>query len=213
MLLQLEAVSLAFGARPLLDQVSLQVVAGERVCLIGRNGEGKSSLLRLAIGSAAPDEGQVRRAPGIRVALLTQDIADVTDGTVREVIDSGLSQSIAEDEPWVREQRVVELLQRFELDANAQYAQLSGGWRRRVLLARTLASDPQLLLLDEPTNHLDINAIEWLEQLLTEFGGAMLFVSHDRAFINSRAYYHSGYCPPRIASEKWRSKTLLIMIL
>jgi ATP-binding cassette subfamily F protein uup len=175
---------LAFGARPLLDQVSLQVVAGERVCLIGRNGEGKSSLLRLAIGSAAPDEGQVRRAPGIRVALLTQDIADVTDGTVREVIDSGLAQSLAEDEPWVREQRVVELLQRFELDANAQYAQLSGGWRRRVLLARTLASAPQLLLLDEPTNHLDINAIEWLEQLLTEFGGAMLFVSHDRAFIN-----------------------------
>jgi ABC transport system ATP-binding/permease protein len=184
LLLRLEEVSLAFGARPLLDQVNLQVVAGERVCLIGRNGEGKSSLLRLAIGSAAPDEGQVRRAPGIRVALLTQDIADVVDGTVREVIDAGIAQSVAADEPWVREQRVVELLQRFELDADVQYAQLSGGWRRRVLLARTLASDPQLLLLDEPTNHLDINAIEWLEQLLTEFGGALLFVSHDRAFIN-----------------------------
>jgi ATP-binding cassette subfamily F protein uup len=186
-LLRLDDVSLAFGARPLLDHVNLQVEAGERVCLIGRNGEGKSSLLRLALGTAVPDEGQVRRAPGTRVALLTQDIADVVNGPVRGVVAAGLADDDVDDEPWQREQRVTELLQRFGLDAEADYARLSGGWRRRVLLARTLAGAPQLLLLDEPTNHLDIEAIEWLEELLQEISGAVLFVSHDRAFINSVA--------------------------
>ena len=186
MLLRFDEVSLAFGSRPLLDQVSLQVAEGERVCLVGRNGAGKSSLLRLARGEAPPDEGLVWLRPGARLAHLRQDLEDPGDATVGELVAAGLPAESAA-EPWLAQQRVAEVTTRLQLDAGARFAQLSGGWRRRALLARALVCDPDLLLLDEPTNHLDIAAIEWLERTLLEFRGALLFVSHDRRFMNRLA--------------------------
>jgi ATP-binding cassette subfamily F protein uup len=186
MLLRLDQVSLSFGSRPLLDHITLQVDEGERVCVVGRNGEGKSSLLRLVAGEIAPDDGSVWTNPGARVAYLVQDVTAATDDTVEAVV-AAASELAADQEPWEREQRVRVVTTQLGLDGDARFAALSGGWRRRVLLARALVSEPQVLLLDEPTNHLDIEAIEWLEQVMLEFRGALLFVSHDRAFINRLA--------------------------
>ncbi len=216
MLLRFDTVSLAYGAKPLLDQVSFQLAAGERLCLVGRNGEGKSSLLKLARGEALPDSGSVWVRPGARMAYLVQDIMALGDETVAEVVAGGLPeigkalvdyfhlanemsahatpqqtqrlthlQSILDaNNGWQLEQRVAAVMTRLQLDGEANFAELSGGWRRRALLARALVSEPEILLLDEPTNHLDIEAIEWLEQVLKDFNGALLFVSHDRSFVN-----------------------------
>jgi ATP-binding cassette subfamily F protein uup len=210
-------VSLAHGSRPLLDQVSLQLDEGERVGLVGRNGEGKSSLLRLVHREAEPDAGSVWLKPGARVAHLAQDIALATGESVAQIVTGGLPRqgaALAEYETlaahglhtraqqrrldelhhvldaadgWQLERRVASVTSRLQLDPSARFDALSGGWRRRALLARALVSEPDILLLDEPTNHLDIEAIEWLEQFLLEAGGALLFVSHDRAFINRLA--------------------------
>ncbi|MGC4028970.1 MAG: ATP-binding cassette domain-containing protein [Steroidobacteraceae bacterium] len=182
--LRLENLSLAFGSRPLLDQVSLLVEPGERVCVVGRNGEGKSSMLRLACRQLLPDSGTVWLRPGARVAVLEQDITAVHDAPVRQVIAAGLGPLAAQLESWELPARVEKVLARLDLDGEACYATLSGGWRRRALLARALVCEPELLILDEPTNHLDITTIEWLEEQLLEFRGALLFVSHDRAFVN-----------------------------
>jgi len=186
MLLRFDDVSLAFGSRPLLDHSTLQVDERERVCLIGRNGEGKSSLLRLALGEAQPDSGSVWLQPGARLAHLRQDLDDQTDVTVGELVAAGLPQDVLA-EPWRAQQRVAEITSRLQLDAQARFSQLSGGWRRRALLARALVCEPDILLLDEPTNHLDIAAIEWLEQTLLAYRGALLFVSHDRRFVDRLA--------------------------
>ena len=186
MLLRFDDVSLAFGSRPLLDHVSFQVEERERVCLVGRNGEGKSSLLRLASGDSLPDEGQVWVRPGARLAFLAQDITAFSDETVAAVVAGGFP-PVDPEEDWRQQQQLGELATKLELDLEARFDELSGGWRRRVLLARALACDPQILLLDEPTNHLDIAAIEWLEQLMLGFRGALLFVSHDRRFVNRLA--------------------------
>jgi ATP-binding cassette subfamily F protein uup len=216
-LLRLDKVSLAYGSRPLLDQVSLQLDEGERVGLVGRNGEGKSSLLRLVRHEAEPDAGSLWIRPGARVAHLAQDIALLTGETVAQIVTGGLprqGQALAEyqtlaaqglhtpaqrrrldelhheldaGDGWQLERRVESVSSRLQLDSCARFDELSGGWRRRALLARALVSEPDILLLDEPTNHLDIEAIEWLEQFLLEFAGALLFVSHDRAFINRLA--------------------------
>jgi ATP-binding cassette subfamily F protein uup len=188
-LLRIDKVSLAFGARPLLDQVSLQLDEGERVGLVGRNGEGKSSLLRLLRRDAEPDAGSVWVRPGARLAHLAQDLVAQTGDSVAQVVASGLPTPGAADaeEDWQRERRVNDAISRLGLDPLAGFEALSGGWRRRALLARALVSEPDIVLLDEPTNHLDIEAIEWLEQFLLEFSGALLFVSHDRAFINRLA--------------------------
>jgi len=182
--LRLDDVSLAFGSRPLLDHASLQVEPGERVCVVGRNGEGKSSTLRLACRQLLPDSGTVWVRPGARVAVLEQDIADVASASVRDVVMAGLTSAAEGLEDWEIPTRVEIVLSQLGLDGDAQYENLSGGWRRRALLARALVVDPDLLLLDEPTNHLDITTIEWLEQRLQEFRGALLFVSHDRQFVN-----------------------------
>lgn len=185
MLLKFDAVCLAFGSRPLLDRVSLQVAEGERVCVVGRNGEGKSSLLRLVAGRSPPDDGAVWIKPGARLAMLAQDL-DVVEGTrVGEVVRGGLPPAAGES--WETGHRVESIQTRLGLDADRVFAELSGGWQRRALLGRALVSDPDILLLDEPTNHLDIEAIEWLEQMMLEFRGALLFVSHDRAFVNRLA--------------------------
>jgi len=182
-ILRLDHVSLAFGSRPLLEQASLQIEPGERVCIVGRNGEGKTSLLRLVSGRQLPDAGEVWLRPGTRLAVLEQDIVAVDEATVGEVVAAALAAQV-DVESWEIPVRVERVLSELGLDEQARYAELSGGWRRRALLARALVAEPELLLLDEPTNHLDIPAIEWLETLLRDFRAALLFVSHDRRFVD-----------------------------
>ncbi len=195
-LLRLDKVSLSYGSRPLLDAITLQLEQGERVALIGRNGEGKSSLLRLLRGEIEPDQGTVWVRTGARVAWLPQDIQAAEPMTVADWVARGLAEApapaadpvdAADPEGWSNARRVATVLSRLQLDPSARLDQLSGGTRRRALLARALVGEPQILLLDEPTNHLDIATIEWLERTLQEYAGAVLFVSHDRTFIDRLA--------------------------
>ena len=215
-LLKFTDVSLAYGATPLLDKVSWQIARGERVCIIGRNGTGKSSLLKLVKGDQRPDDGQVWRAPSLKIGELPQELPPADERTVYDVVAEGLaevglliaqyhhlSQHIHSDEDlnelsrvqqaleardgWRLQQLVENTLSRLQLPAEKTLAELSGGWRRRVLLAQALVAEPDLLLLDEPTNHLDIGAIAWLEEALLGFNGAVLFITHDRAFLQSLA--------------------------
>ena len=215
-LLKFTGVSLAFGAMPLLDGVSWQIARGERVCVIGRNGTGKSSMLRLVKGEQMPDDGEIWRAPALKIGELPQELPRADDRTVFDVVAEGLtgvgellaeyhrlSQNIHTDEDltrlmrvqqdleakdgWRLQQLVESTLSRLQLPAEKTLAELSGGWRRRVLLAQALVAEPDLLLLDEPTNHLDIGAIAWLEEALSQYPGAILFITHDRAFLQALA--------------------------
>jgi ATP-binding cassette subfamily F protein uup len=218
-LLRLDKVSLAYGLRPLLRGADLEVFRGERVCLVGRNGEGKSSLLRLIHRELQPDDGTVWVRPGVKVARLAQEVALDSPESVFDVVAGGLphvgallvryhemAQRVAANhdatdlkrlselqqelealDGWRIEQRVETVLSRLGLDGAAPIHTLSGGWRRRALLARALVAEPDLLLLDEPTNHLDVDAITWLEETLLEWPNALLFVSHDRAFVRRLA--------------------------
>jgi ABC transport system ATP-binding/permease protein len=185
-LLTLEAVSHAYGYLPLLEDVQLRVEAGERLALIGRNGTGKSTLLSIVGGELTPDGGTVWRAPGTRVARLVQDVPLESGRSVREEVTAGLRE-LAHDADAESAYKVDVILSRLELPADRKVNELSGGWRRRVLLGRALVAEPDLLLLDEPTNHLDVDAIQWLERYLASFGGALLFVTHDRAFLKRLA--------------------------
>jgi ATP-binding cassette subfamily F protein uup len=180
-LISLDKVSMAYGHVPLLDAVSLQIDPGERLSIIGRNGSGKSTLLQIAGGELAPDEGSVWRQPGRRIGRLAQDAVLTDARSVFEVVSEGL-ENLGDDE-WQRESRVAQVLSRLSLSPDASVTILSGGWRRRVLLARALVGQPDLLLLDEPTNHLDIEAMTWLETFLLDYEGAVIFVSHDRVFL------------------------------
>jgi len=186
-LVSLDGVSIAFGHLPLLDEVSLQVDPRERVAVIGRNGTGKSTLLKLVSGEVVPDTGTVWRQPALRVARLEQDIPLSEHRTVFDIVAEGHTHHLAHDTEWLREHHVDLILSRLQLPADAIVDTLSGGWRRRVLLARALVGQPDLLLLDEPTNHLDIDAITWLETFLVDFAGAVMFVTHDRAFLQRLA--------------------------
>jgi len=186
-LISLDRVSIAFGHLPLLDGVSLQVDARERVSLIGRNGTGKSTLLKIVGGDVEPDAGTVWRQPALRVARLEQDVPLSSNRSVFDVVADGHTHQLADDDAWLRDHHVDLVLSRLALPADAIVDTLSGGWRRRVLLARALVGQPDLLLLDEPTNHLDIEAIAWLETFLAEYAGAVLFVTHDRAFLQRLA--------------------------
>ncbi len=218
-LLRLDNVSLAFGHRALLDGVSLEVRRGERVCLVGRNGEGKSSLLRIIGREISADDGELWLRPGMRVAYLAQEATLDSSQSVFAVVAGGLPelgqmitdyhqavaalehahdmaslQRLAELQHvleaaggWELEQRVERVLSRLQLDGDAGFHTLSGGWRRRVMLARALVLEPDVLLLDEPTNHLDIEAITWLEDFMLDYPGALLFISHDRAFVRRLA--------------------------
>jgi ATP-binding cassette subfamily F protein uup len=184
-LFSLRGVSLSFGGPRLLDQVDWQVERGERVCLLGRNGEGKSTLLRLIRGELEPDDGQVIRQQGLHVARLPQEVPEERGLTVANVVAEGLPQS--PDHHDVDDYRVAAILSRMVLDPDAFFENLSSGMKRRVLLAQSLVAEPDVLLLDEPTNHLDIDAIRWLEDFLLRYGGTLIFVTHDRAFLGRLA--------------------------
>ena len=175
-------VSLSFGGAPLLDRVNLQIDRGERVCLVGRNGAGKSTLMKVIAGELAPDVGQVFRQQDAVFSTLRQEVPAGLTGSVRTVVE-GEGGAYEEHNDWERHDRVERLLEQMGLPAEHEFAALSAGQKRRVLLARGLADQPQLLLLDEPTNHLDLESIQWLEEFLLEWGGALLFVTHDRTFL------------------------------
>ena len=183
---RLDKVSLSFGLKPLLDNASLQLRRGERVCLLGRNGEGKSSLLQLISKLRLPDSGEVWVRPGARIASLAQEVSSASDAAVRDVVLGGVELKTAEDQ-WQSELQVDQVMSRLGLDGEALMSELSGGWRRRVMLGRALVAAPDVLLLDEPTNHLDIDAITWLENMMLDYAGALFFVSHDRAFVRRLA--------------------------
>ncbi len=185
-IVRLDKVSLSFGLKPLLDNAALQIRRGERVCLLGRNGEGKSSLMQLITRGIVPDSGEVWVRPGAKVATLAQEVSPGSDQTVLDVVMGGVHLA-GMDGDWEAELQVDQVIARLELDRDAPMSALSGGWRRRVMLGRALVSAPDLLLLDEPTNHLDIEAISWLEEMMLDFEGALLFISHDRAFVRRLA--------------------------
>ena len=185
-LLTLEHVSTAFGHVPLLDDAALQIDAGERIAIVGRNGTGKSTLLKIIAGDLEPDAGTVWRGPGVKVSRLPQDVIEEKDETVdtrtvHDIVAEGVRG--LDEEDWQRALRVDQVIDRLGLTATARVHELSGGWRRRVWLARALAAQPDVLLLDEPTNHLDIEAITWLEGMIEQHAGAVVFVTHDRAFL------------------------------
>lgn len=215
-LLSLTDISLAYGLNPLLKGVSFKLERGERVCLIGRNGTGKSSLFRLVNGEQTADEGDIFRAPGLKVGQLPQELPDADDALVYDVVAAGLAgvgELLAEyhhlvhgpmgeaeleklekvqarleaQDGWRLNQLVETTLTRLGLPAEKRMADLSGGWRRRVLLAQALVTEPDVLLLDEPTNHLDIHTIDWLEKVLLDFRGAVFFITHDRQFLQALA--------------------------
>ena len=213
-IIRLENVSLAYGLTPLLDEVDFAIEREQRLCLLGRNGEGKSSLMRLLMKESEPDSGSIIFDKNINIGFLPQDLPDADDQKAFDVVAQGLPKmgtllseyhalidSVSDDLDklerlqneielhggWSFDSKVMHILKRFNINPEATLSELSGGWRRRVMLAKALISEPDLLLLDEPTNHLDINAIQWLEKTLKEFRGALLFVSHDRAFIKSLA--------------------------
>jgi ATP-binding cassette subfamily F protein uup len=171
-----------------LDDVSLQLEPRERVAVIGRNGAGKSTLLQIISGELPPDGGTVWQQPALRVARLVQDVPLTSTRKVFDVVAEGLVGFDGHDvDEWRRQHKVDLVLSRLDLDASVNVDTLSGGWRRRVLLARALVAEPDVLLLDEPTNHLDIDAISWLENFLADYKGAVVFVTHDRAFLQRLA--------------------------
>ena len=181
-LVSLDHIRMAYGHLPLLDDASLLIETGERVCIIGRNGTGKSTLLQIIGGELIPDAGTVWRQPGVRVARLEQDVPLSTDRAVRDVVAEGFKDH-SHVEDWHVDISVDMVIDRLDLPGDAIVSTLSGGWRRRVLLARALVAQPDVLLLDEPTNHLDIEAMLWLESFLADYRGAVIFVTHDRAFL------------------------------
>ena len=184
-LVTLDRISMAYGHLPLLDQASLRIEARERVAVIGRNGTGKSTLLQVIGGNVAPQSGEVWHQPRLRIGRLPQDALVAGDQQVFAVVAQGLEGS--DGDPWLADQKVRTALSRLQIAAEATIDTLSGGWKRRVLLARALVGDPDLLLLDEPTNHLDIETMRWLEGWLADYAGTVLFVTHDRVFLQALA--------------------------
>jgi ATP-binding cassette subfamily F protein uup len=215
-LLRFDEVSVEFGDLKILNEAELSIEAGERVCLIGRNGAGKSTTLKLISGELEPDRGEIVRGQGLVISQLAQSLPEAMNLPVREVVRSGLKDieallveyeqrskldldrpgmqalealqaKIDAHEGWHIEQRVETVITDLSLPANRPMNELSGGWRRRVALAKALVQKPDLLLLDEPTNHLDIATIKWLEDRVHSYPGAVIFITHDRAFLQRLA--------------------------
>jgi len=214
-LLRLDKVSLNFGTHILLDEVDFTVRRGARIGLLGRNGVGKTTLMKLIAGKVAPDDGEYWLRPGVKVAWLEQSLPEGTDQTVYDMVAGGLAEigellrqfhdltanyseanmtqleqvqnQLEAVHGWSLGQKVDTVISQLHLPADQLMSELSGGWRKRVALARALVTEPELLLLDEPTNHLDIPAIEWLEKQLQEYNGTILLVTHDRAFLQNIA--------------------------
>ena len=181
-LLQLRGVTLRYTDLPLLDQVDLQIDPGERVCLVGRNGTGKTSIMRVISGEEKPQEGEITKPNGVVLTRLPQEVPEGISGTVYEVVHAGLRVGGTEED-WEADVRVEDLMQEMNLPYEKQFSSLSGGMKRRVLLARALVGQPDVLLLDEPTNHLDLESILWLENFLLKVKPTLFFVTHDRAFL------------------------------
>ncbi|MEN6409861.1 MAG: ATP-binding cassette domain-containing protein, partial [Anaerolineaceae bacterium] len=187
-LISLQEVSLGFGGPLLVEDINLQIERGERVGLLGRNGVGKSTLLKLIHGDLTPDSGDLFRQQKLRTAYLPQEVPQDLRGSVYEVIASGLDHSPEPNEDsWQQQLQVDQVISQMQLDPQARFEVLSAGMKRRVLLGRGLVCKPDLLLLDEPTNHLDVDAINWLEDFLMRWGGTLLFVTHDRVFLQNLA--------------------------
>lgn len=215
-LLRLQNVHLSYGVPALLDGVDLSIDTGERVALVGRNGEGKSTLMKIISGEVQPDDGEVSRQQNLKVTRLEQDVPQSLQGSVYDIVVAGLgelgelmaryhqcAQQLESEgalrefeqlharidalEGWTIERRVTALLSRLELPQEAAFSTLSGGLKRRVLLARALILQPDILLLDEPSNHLDVASIEWLENFLLDASLTLVFVTHDRAFLRRLA--------------------------
>jgi ABC transport system ATP-binding/permease protein len=186
-LVNLLDVNLSFGGPHVLKDVNFQVDPGERVCLLGRNGAGKSTLMKVITGAMKPDTGVVSLQPNAVFTQLTQEVPKDMTGVVIDIVASGLRAPGDHEEDWERDLRVDNLIERLQLNPQAEFAELSGGLKRRVLLARALAGQPDLLLLDEPTNHLDLESILWLEEFLLSEKLALFFVTHDRTFLRKLA--------------------------
>ncbi len=215
-LLRFDGIGLEFGDQVILRDAELSIDAGERICLIGRNGAGKSTTLQLIMGSREPDRGEIIRKPDLIISQLEQNLPEAMDRRVSDVVRSGLTQverllidyesrskleldkhglrelealhaKIDAHDGWHLDQRVETTITELNLPADESLNELSGGWRRRVALAKALVQKPDLLLLDEPTNHLDIATIKWLEDRIYGYPGAVLFITHDRAFLRRLA--------------------------
>jgi len=190
-IVEIRDLTVGFRGPPLLDGVDCQIETGQRIGLLGRNGAGKTTLMKIIAGSLPPDHGTVRFDAGTKVAILSQDVPEDLRGTIREVVTTGLTadqgDGYHQEDDWKIDQKVDKLLSKMNLDGEIEVESLSSGMKRRVLLAQTLVTEPDLLLLDEPTNHLDIEAINWLENLLLGWPTTLLFVTHDRAFLRRLA--------------------------
>lgn len=182
----LENLSIRFRGPALFDDVSSVIEPGQRIGLLGRNGAGKTTLLKMISGDVQPDTGRIVLAPGTRIARLVQEVPADLVGPVREIVAHGVAKEHL-DNPWQAEHQVETTLTRMELDGEAAFETLSSGMKRRVLLAAAIVADPHLLLLDEPTNHLDIDAILWLEGFLSRWSGTLMFITHDRSFLQKLA--------------------------
>jgi len=182
-LLTLDDISIRFRGPLLLDGLSATIEPGQRIGLLGRNGAGKSTLLKMIDGSILPDGGSIVLAPGTVIRQLRQEVPVGIDGTVHEVVVSGIADNIDPADQWRIDLDVEETLEKMKLDGTARFDTLSSGLKRRVLLAQSIATKPDLLLLDEPTNHLDIDSILWLEDFLIRFPATLIFVTHDRSFL------------------------------
>lgn len=192
--------NLNFGFRgpSLFEEINCEIEAGQRIGLLGRNGTGKTTLLKMLAGELAPDHGEIVLASGTRLARLVQDVPEAQNVSVLEMVqggfppaagaaDAGEDGRIEQFSPWEIEQRSLQMISRMQLPADAVFGSLSSGMKRRVLLARALAQQPDVLLLDEPTNHLDVEAIAWLEGFLSRWSGTLIFVTHDRTFLQNLA--------------------------